>query len=97
MLDFEFKNELWKYGGPSSWWFVTIPKDVSNEIEVCCGDLKQAWGRIKVQARIGKTSWSTSIFYDSKSACYFLPIKTDVRRCEKLEEGSRVDVAIRLA
>jgi hypothetical protein len=40
-----------------------------------------------VEATIGSTTWSTSIFPDSTRGAYVLPVKKAVRRAEDLEEG----------
>jgi hypothetical protein len=40
---------------------------------------------IPVRARIGDSTWSTSLF--PKDGRYVVPVKAAVRRAEKLEEG----------
>jgi hypothetical protein len=45
---------------------------------------------------IGKSLWQTSIFPDSKSGSYLLPVKKAVRLKEGLVEGKSVSVAITL-
>jgi hypothetical protein len=49
---------------------------------------------VPVKATIGKTSWRTSIFPDSKSGSYVLPVKAGVRKKEKLEEGDTVALTL---
>jgi len=43
---------------------------------------------------VGGTTWRTSIFPDSRSGAFILPIKADVRRRENIAAGDRVTVAV---
>lgn len=45
---------------------------------------------IPVQARIGKTTWTTSLF--PKDDRYIVPIKASIRKAEKLDEGHNVTI-----
>ncbi len=49
-------------------------------------------GRLKARARIGKTEWDTSIWFDTKQNTYQLPLKAAVRVKEKLLMGREVEV-----
>ncbi|MFO0941230.1 MAG: DUF1905 domain-containing protein [Pirellulales bacterium] len=89
-----FSGKLWKYGGTSSWWFISLTVEDSEDIEKFCSDRKRNFGSISVTATVGKTCWQTSVFRDSKLNCYLLPVKSGVRRQEKLVEGSCVEVTI---
>lgn len=93
---YKFKADVWKYkfDGATAWHFVTLPKDMSAEIKFLSVDKKSPWGSLRVIATIGKTKWKTSLFPDSKSACYFLPVKADVRKAENLRDGSSVACTI---
>ena len=53
-------------------------------------------GRARAQATIGGSTWRTSVFPDSKSGCYALPIKRAVRNAEGLEPGAVTSVTIEL-
>lgn len=89
-----FTGELWKYGGESSWWFISLPVEDSEDLERFCSHCKRNFGSIRVTANIGKTSWQTSVFRDSKSNSYLLPVKADVRSKEKLVEKNAYEVSI---
>ena len=52
------------------------------------------WGAIPVQARVGRTDFTTSLF--PKDERYLVPIKVAVRRAEQLALGDRVTVRLRL-
>jgi hypothetical protein len=43
---------------------------------------------------LGKSSWSTSIFPDSKVGRYILPIKKAVRRAEHIDVDDTVEVTL---
>lgn len=89
-----FSGELWKYGGESSWWFISIPVEDSEDIERFCSHRKRNFGSIRVTATIGKTSWQTSVFRDTKSNSYLLPVKANVRVKEQLVNGKFYDLSI---
>ena len=52
---------------------------------------------MRVNATIGATTWETSIFPDTKSGSYLLPVKAEVRRREGVEDGDAVTVTLELA
>lgn len=89
-----FSGKLWKYGGESSWWFISLPVEDSEDLEQFCSHRKRDFGSIRVTAQIGETSWLTSVFRDSKSNTYLLPVKANVRSKEKLVEKSTYEVTI---
>lgn len=87
MTEFEFKAKIWLYPGSSAWHFVCLPKKISKEIKAEFGDLARGWGSLPVKAKIGKTKWRTSIFPDSKTNTYLLPVKLKIRKKEKIKLG----------
>lgn len=92
-MKYEFVAELWEYHGQGSWHFVTLPKDISEEIKVTT-ERVAGFGSVRVLVCMGKSEWKTSIFPDSKSGCYVLPLKKDVRKAENLVAGAQVSVTI---
>jgi hypothetical protein len=50
---------------------------------------------VPVRARIGATEWTTSLF--PKDGRYLIPVKTAVRRAERLDEGDTVTIALTVA
>jgi hypothetical protein len=58
--------------------------------------LTNGFGSLKVEARIGAVTWRTSIFPESKTGCWDLPLKAEVRKKNALVEGSvtSVDVTV---
>jgi hypothetical protein len=47
-------------------------------------------------ATIGKTQWKTSLFPDSKSGAYLLPVKSDVRKKENVTAENKVSVTLEI-
>lgn len=85
---YKFKSEVWLYPGMVGWHFINLPKKQSEEIKNKFGKNARGWGSLPVIVKVGKTSWKTSIFPDKKSETYLLPIKSEVRRKEKILKGN---------
>ncbi len=94
---FRFEAALWLWQGDSAWHFITVPADVSDEIEgrTAVGE-RRGFGSVRVKVTIGATTWSTSVFPDKKAAAYVLPIKKDVRTREGLAAGDKTEVKLEL-
>ncbi len=89
-----FSGELWKYGGESSWWFISLPVEDAEDLEKFCSHSKRNFGSIRVTVNIGQSCWQTSVFRDSKSNTYLLPVKAEVRSKEKLVENNSYEVTL---
>lgn len=92
--EFTFKAKVWVYAGQAAWHFVSVPKKESTRIKALFGGLQRGFGSFPVTVAIGKTSWRTSIFPDSKTGTYLLPVKSDVRKKESLSEGKTCTVVL---
>jgi hypothetical protein len=94
---YTLKGKLWIYPGDvGNWYFLTIPKNESTQITETFKTVKRGWGSLPVEAAIKKSSWNTSIFPDSKSGTYILPIKALIRKKEDLSAGMLVTCTITL-
>ena len=94
---FKFRAKVWIYPGmKGAWHFASVPKKESAEIKKIFGALAGGWGSLPVDVTIRKTSWKTSIFPDKKSASYILPLKSDVRKKEKIYEGDVANCIIKI-
>jgi hypothetical protein len=89
---YQFTAQVWQYPGKAGWFFVSVPQDISLNIDKNFADWKRGWGSLKVNVEIGKTKWLTSIFPDKKSGEYLLPIKKLVREKELLKRKTSVVV-----
>jgi hypothetical protein len=91
----EFSGTIWYWRGPAPWYFVTVPVEQSKDLKAVMGIVTYGWGMIPVSARIGKTEWQTSLF--PKDGLYIVPIRTDVRRVEKLQEGDQITIRLEIS
>ncbi len=94
---FTIHAKLWLYpSDTASWHFLTIPKDISAKIKTAKPLTKRGWGSVRVEAKIGKTIWQTSLFPDGKSGTYLLPVKAAVRNAEGIFPEDLVKLRITL-
>jgi hypothetical protein len=94
---FEFSAELWRYTGKAAWYFVTLPHEVADDVDEITSDTRRGFGSVRVEVTIGSSTWNTSIFPDTKSASFVLPVKKAVRMAEDLDDGALVDVRLTFA
>ncbi len=80
----------------ASWHFVSLPEEVSDEIEELYAHRANGFGAVKVNVTIGASRWTTSVFPDKARRTYVLPVKKPVRVAEGLEAGvqARVDIVV---
>ncbi|HZM74903.1 MAG TPA: DUF1905 domain-containing protein [Candidatus Limnocylindrales bacterium] len=98
-MDVVFDAELWIWDArrADSWTFVSLPKDVSEEIRDLAGEgPRRGFGSVPVRVTVGGSSWKTSIFPDAGKGCYVLPIKRAVRQAEGLETGDIATVTVKI-
>jgi Domain of unknown function (DUF1905) len=95
---YRISGKVWLYSGASaSWHFFTIPKKESSMLKEVYKGHTRGWGSLPVEVILGKTSWNTSIFPESKSGTYILPIKALVRRKEGVYEGDACTISFQVA
>lgn len=95
-MRYEFRGRIWRQDSTGAWRFLSLPSDISASIRTLVGKPRVAFGSLRVKARIGGSSWETSIFPDAKRACYLLPVKADIRRKESVADGDEVAAVIEL-
>lgn len=93
-MEFEFDAELFVWTGPAPWYFVRVPDEHSPPLADASEFVSYGWGMLPVTAAIGGTRWDTSLF--PKDGRYLLPVKAAVRRAERLDDGDRATVRLRL-
>ncbi len=86
---------LWP-GAMAAWRFLPIPKKETKIIREKYGANARGFGSLPVTATINKVSWQTSIFYDSRSESYLLPLKAIIRRKAGIEEGDTVACSLEI-
>jgi hypothetical protein len=51
-------------------------------------------GRMKAKVEIGNTQWETAISFDKKHNTYLLPLKSEIRKKEKLVVDQEIQINI---
>ena len=62
------------------WHFLTVPPEQAAEIRFDSVGMRGEFGSVKVEAPIGEVRWTTSLFPDSRTGGYVLPLEADIRR-----------------
>lgn len=85
---------LWP-GAQGAWHFAYVDKKQSEAIRKKYTGPRRGFGAVRVRVQIGKTKWETSIFPDSRSGVYILPLKAKVRRAEGISAGDKISITLR--
>jgi hypothetical protein len=93
---FTFTSKVIVYDGPAKWYFAGLPKDMSAEIHEKFAKAKRGWGSLPVEVTVGSSVWNTSIFPDSKTKTFILPLKAKIRKKESIHDGSKLNIQIQL-
>jgi hypothetical protein len=93
-----FDAQLWTWDArrADTWTFVTLPTEKSDEIRDLAAEPRRGFGSVRVRVTVGGSSWTTSVFPDSASGSYVLPIKRAVRNAESLDIGDIATVTVEL-
>ena len=91
---FSFDAELWAWEAQASWYFVTVPTEISDEIGARFATRAAGFGSIRVEVSIGASTWRTSVFPDKKRGAYVLPVKKQVRTKESIDAGDVASVGL---
>lgn len=95
-MRYTFDTQLWRSSGAGGWFFVTLPADVAQSLRALRGPVG-GFGSVRVRAEIGGVAWSTSVFPDSRSQSFLLPVKAEVRRRAGVTAGDHIVVQIALS
>ncbi|MBK8515429.1 MAG: DUF1905 domain-containing protein [Saprospiraceae bacterium] len=93
-MKYKFLSSPWQYNSNGGWVFVSLPLTLSKEIREHFQQEEQGWGRLKVTAQTGNSVWKSSIWWDSKTMQYLLPLKAEVRIKENIIIDFPIDVII---
>jgi len=86
-------------------WFTGRPREITwgaERLEITrlaavreeAAAFRKGFGSVRVTAEIAGQSWQTSVFPDSRSGSYLLPVKKAVRTAARISAGD--EVAVRL-
>ncbi len=92
---YTFTTTIWKYPGKlGNWYFASLPKKEALSIKTTYGAKRKGWGSIPVIAKIGDSEWATSVFPDTKSGTYLLPIKASIRKKQGIFDEKKIQISI---
>jgi hypothetical protein len=94
-MDFTFTARLWRWKDDSAWHFISLPQEVADEIEDAAVH-RGGFGSVRVEAGVGASTWSTSVFPDKSRETFILPIKKQIRAQERISDGDEISVRIRI-
>jgi len=89
--NFSIRAKVWRWPGDAGWHFVNVERAISRVIRA-----KYTKGFVYVNAKVGKTSWETSLFPHKISESYLLCIKKSVRAREDIWEGDEIKIDFKL-
>jgi hypothetical protein len=95
-MEVTFAAELWEHSGTGAWHFVSVPPEIAEEIRMLAGE-PRGFGSVRVEVQLGSSRWATSVFPDSGSGSFVLPVKKAVRLAEGLAAGDCVELRVRIA
>jgi hypothetical protein len=93
-MHYEFPADIWLHTGEAAWHFLSLPEDVTDEIDDLTAGRQRGFGSVRVRVTIGSTTWSTSVFPDTKRGTFVLPVKKPVRVAEGIDVGDTVTVQL---
>lgn len=95
--EYKLKSKVFLWSGDmAAWHFLGLSKKESAEIKEKFSKPKKGFGLIPVEVKLGASVWKTSIFPDSKSGTYLLPLKASVRKAEDVFDGDEVRFSIEI-
>ncbi|WP_454168662.1 DUF1905 domain-containing protein [Microbacterium paulum] len=93
-MQIEFEGEIFRWQSrEQEWIFVALPAPLSAEIAEIPRP-RRGFGSVRVEARIGLSTWRTSIFPDAAQGAYVLPLKRAVREAEGIGAEGIVSVCL---
>jgi hypothetical protein len=93
-IRYAFSARVWQHATTGGWYFVSLPTAMSAEIRQHLKWQEEGWGRIKAEAKIGKSQWQTAIWFDTKHQTYLLPLKAEIRKKESIEKDQLIRVQV---
>jgi len=91
-MDVVFTGRVIEWRGPSPFYFASVPEEQAADIREVAAMATYGWGAVPVEAHIGETAFTTSLF--PRNGGYLLPLKNAVRQPQGLSAGD--DVTVRM-
>jgi len=93
---FTFTTTLWNTESMNAWVFVSLPHDQSADIRDLTDGLRTGFGSQRVKVSINASHWATSIFPESATGRFVLPVKKAIRQAEGIDVGDTATVTVEL-
>lgn len=95
MAEHVFRAQIWEHAPdePGSRHFLTLSLDVAEDVAFEAGP-RGGFGSVRVEVSIGRSTWRTSLFPDSKAGTFVLPVKKPVRQANGLHAGDTCEVRL---
>jgi hypothetical protein len=90
-----FGGEIVQWRGPAPYLFVAVPDKYVGEVAYAARLASYGWGCVPVEARIGTTDFTTSLF--PRNGTWLLPVKVAIQKAERIGLGDRVAVVIQIS
>jgi hypothetical protein len=87
-VELNFTSVVIEWRGPAPYYYLPLPDEEADHVHDVRKMATYGWGVIPVEARIGETDFSTSLF--PKDGGYLLPLKDAVRKPEGITVGDEV-------
>ena len=94
-MPYAFTARLWTWDArkSDSWTFATVPPEQSDDLRERSVP-GRGFGSSPVEVTIGTSTWRTSVFPDTKSGCFVLPVKSAVRKAEAISAGDTALISL---
>ena len=93
-MQLKVTGEVIYWRGPSPFFYVRVSDAIAKKISAVAAQVTYGWGVIPVEAKLGKTKFTTSLF--PKDGGYLVPLKVAVRQPENIELGDKVTIELNL-
>jgi hypothetical protein len=94
LVSFEFDAKVIYWRGPAPYLFAPIPDHHAGDIKFAARMTSYGWGVVPVEAKIGTTDFTTSLF--PRDDTYWLPIKVAVQRAAGIGLGDTIRATVRV-
>jgi hypothetical protein len=96
MLTYTVSGDVWSYRNPNEVFFVSLPRDVSDDILDLVGTSLNPWGTVPCRVIHGDASWESSMFPRKDLQCYDLPLNAAIRKRHGFVAGMVLTLTIEI-
>jgi hypothetical protein len=93
-FEFRFAATVIEWRGPSPFYFVATPPEISLRLHELKSELSYGWGVMHAQLTVADISVKTALI--PKDGAFYVPLKDAIRKPLQLTVGSEVEVLLEL-